>query len=268
MNTKLQYRIALGLALAALVLPLLVLVLWCCTNVWRWPSLFPTEWGLRGIRYLFSPTAGTNRLLIESLALSTAVTILSLAVSIPAGRALGLHQFRGKRLAQAIIFLPVLVSPLAAGMGIHLSFIRYGLANTALGVILIHTVVCIPYSVQIMTQYFEAVGDRVEKQAQNLGAKSWQTFLLVTLPMLSPALLSAGSLVFVISFGQYFLTFLIGGGRVMTLSLVMVPFIQSGDRTVAAVYSLVFIGVTLLVLAGMEWGLRKMVGNENFYESK
>lgn len=268
MSKTLRYRMILGLALTAVILPLLVLCLWCCANVWRWPSLFPTEWGMRGIRYVMSPGAGSGRLLADSLALSVAVTILSLAVSIPAGRALGLYRFRGRRLIQALIFLPVLVSPLAAGMGIHLSFIRYGLANTALGVILIHTVVCIPYSVQIMTRYFQAMGDRIESQARNLGAKPWQVFTMVTLPMLSPALLSAGSLVFVISFGQYFLTFLIGGGRVMTLSLAMLPFIQSGDRTIASVYSVLFILVTLLVLAGMEWGLGKMYGNENFFDSK
>ncbi len=53
---------------------------------------------------------------------------------------------------------------------------------------------------------------------------------------------------FVISFSQYFLTFLIGGGHVITYPIVMFPFIQSGDRTIASSFSLIFIVTSLIYL--------------------
>ncbi|HCQ89184.1 MAG TPA: ABC transporter permease, partial [Clostridium sp.] len=54
------------------------------------------------------------------------------------------------------------------------------------------------------------------------------------------------------AFSQYFTTFLIGGGLIKTLPMVLIPYIQSGDRTLASVYSILFIASSLLVLIVLE----------------
>jgi putative spermidine/putrescine transport system permease protein len=63
-----------------------------------------------------------------------------------------------------------------------------------------------------------------------------------------PAIVSASNLIFVVSFSQYLLTLIIGGGKVMTLAVVMFPFIQEGDHTMAGALSIVFISVSFLFL--------------------
>lgn len=50
---------------------------------------------------------------------------------------------------------------------------------------------------------------------------------------------------YLVSFSQYFLTLLIGGGNVRTFTVIMVPYLQNGDRTLAAGYSMLFLLVTL-----------------------
>ena len=80
-----------------------------------------------------------------------------------------------------------------------------------------------------------------------LGADPWRAFFQVTLPALLPGILSSMSMGFILSYSQYFSTLLVGGGRVKTLALVLVPYIQSGDRALSAVYSVVFVGSALLV---------------------
>jgi putative spermidine/putrescine transport system permease protein len=96
------------------------------------------------------------------------------------------------------------------------------------------------------------MGNKMEAQAQVLGANMWQRFIHITLPLIYPGIFSAGIMVFIVSFSQYFLTFLIGGGQVVTFPMVLFPLVNSGDRMLAAVYSLVFIGAALLFTIIME----------------
>jgi len=189
---------------------------------------------------------------LTSIRISVFVTLLTLAITIPGGKALGIYDFPGKGFIKIFVLAPLILSPVAIGMGIHGTFIRLGLTNTEFGVILIHIVPVIPYGIRIFTNIFELVGDHLEEQSKVLGAGSFQTFLHVTLPTITPGIISAGSMIFIISFSQYFLTFLIGGGSVQTFPVLMVPYIQSGDRMMAATYSLVFIVVALLALQAIE----------------
>ena len=66
-------------------------------------------------------------------------------------------------------------------------------------------------------------------------------------------MLSAFSMAFVVSFSQYFLTLMIGGGNVKTFAIVMVPYLGSGERNFASIYSVIFLVIMLLVFGILEW---------------
>ena len=83
--------------------------------------------------------------------------------------------------------------------------------------------------------------------------RSLQAFFKVTLPNLFPVMLSAFSMAFVVSFSQYFLTLMIGGGNVKTFAIVMVPYLGSGERNFASIYSVIFLVIMLLVFGILEW---------------
>jgi putative spermidine/putrescine transport system permease protein len=72
-------------------------------------------------------------------------------------------------------------------------------------------------------------------------------FRHVTLPTIWPGLLVGGLFAFIISWSQYLLTLLIGGGRVITLPVLLFAFANSGDNAITAALSLVFIGPALLL---------------------
>ncbi len=235
-----------------LVFPLLVLIVWSFSKSWPWPHMLPSEMGLRGWTYFFEPTSKAIKSLLYSVWLSAVVTVITIIISIPASKALGIYNFKGKKVVEFLILAPLIVPPVAIAMGIHISFIKMGLANTFIGVVLVHLVPCIPYSVRVLKNVFEITGESLEMQARVLGAGPFQTFKNVTLPIIAPGIVSAASLVFIISFSQYFLTFLIGGGRVVTFSMMMFPFVQSGDRMMASVYSIVLILTALGCLQVME----------------
>lgn len=138
------------------------------------------------------------------------------------------------------------------------------LADTFLGVVLVHLIYALPYTVNIMVDLTESIGERLEIQAQVLGVPPFKAFFYVTLPLLMPGIMSSFSMAYIISFSQYFLTLMIGGGKVKTLAVLMVPFIQSGDRTIASAYALVFVFSTLLVFILTEWCIKKLA----FWDSK
>ncbi|MPZ12745.1 MAG: ABC transporter permease subunit, partial [Kiloniellaceae bacterium] len=82
----------------------------------------------------------------------------------------------------------------------------------------------------------------------SLGAGRVQVFLQVTLPAIAPGLLVASMFTFLVSWSQYVTTLLIGGGRVITLPLVLFPVITGGNSSNAAAISLVFVAPAIVVL--------------------
>jgi putative spermidine/putrescine transport system permease protein len=247
-----MYTFVLWLVRIALVVGVLVLfvplVVWSFSHSWYFPNLWPTAYSGRAWGYLLEPTARVWPALLNSVVVATAVTLLSIPISLPAGRALGLHQFRGKPFVEFLILLPAIVPPIAAAFGIHVMFIRYGLTDSLLGVILVHLIPVTPYMVLILSGVFANYEVGYEEQAQSLGARPWQRFLYITLPAIFPALVVGSLFAFIISWSQYLLTLLIGGGQVPTLPLILFAFASSGDYALTAAVSLIFIGPALLFL--------------------
>ena len=66
---------------------------------------------------------------------------------------------------------------------------------------------------------------------------------------------------YIVSFSQYFLTLLIGGGKIKTFTIVMFPYISGGDRNIAAAYTLVFLGITMIIFSFFNYIVSKFNKN-------
>ena len=248
-------KAVLILSAAVIIIPLFLLLLWCVTVRWPWPQLFPKQFSLRAARELFFGAASLPRLLGSSVALAGCVAVLGTTVGLLTARATELYEFPGKTLIRFGSFLPLLVPGTVFAMGIQVTLLRIRLADTVTGVVLVHLISALPYCVTIMTDLTRAVGDSLEEQDAVLGASPGRAFFHTTLPLLLPGILSSMSMAFIISYSQYFTTLIVGGGKVRTLALVLVPYIQSGDRTLSAIYAAAFVLSAILVFALFEWTL-------------
>jgi len=240
-------KLVLAVTLFAIFLPMAVVLLWSVTERWPWPLLLPESYSLRTVRELLFGSAKLPQLLLSSISLGLTVAVLGTVVGILTARATELYSFPGKKLVSAASFLPLLVPGTVFAMGIQITLIRLGLSDTLTGVIIVHLIAAVPYCITIMTDVTRAVGKKLEEQAMVLGADPYRAFFQVTLPELLPGILSSMSMGFILSYSQYFTTLMVGGGRVKTIALVLVPYIQSGDRALSAVYSVAFVGSALLV---------------------
>jgi putative spermidine/putrescine transport system permease protein len=173
-----------------------------------------------------------------------------------------LYEFRSKDLISVILTLPIIVPPLCIAMGLHLWFIRLGLAESFIGVVLVHLTFCLPYTVFVMWGVFSNYNPDFEDQARSLGASSVKAVWRVMIPMTLPGMVVALLFSFLLSWSQYLATLIIGGGKISTLPIILFSLMASGDRPVAAAVSLVFVLPAFLALlfSARYLGKRSMAG--------
>ena len=252
------YKWILAVTAVSILLPMAVVAIWSVTGRWPWPRLIPESWTLRTLEELFFGSAKLPRLLGSSITLAFLVALLATVISILTARATEFYDFPGKGIVRFSGMLPLLVPGTVFAMGIQLVMLKLGLADKIAGVVLVHLVCALPYCIAIMGDVTRAVGIRLEEQAQVLGASPVRAFFAVTLPALIPGILSSMSMGFILSYSQYFTTLMVGGGRVKTIALVLVPYIQSGDRALASAYSVAFVGSAMIVFFIFEALINKL----------
>jgi putative spermidine/putrescine transport system permease protein len=239
--------IAVAATIALALVPLMLLAVTSVGRNWYWPRLLPAEWSLRSWRYAASGGGGIGEALATSLGIASTVAAVAVLIALPAARAIALHEFRGKRALLFAMLLPVLAPPLAAAMGLHAIFLRAGLTDSVAGVALVHLIPAAPYATLMLIGSFSNFDVDWEAQARTLGATPWSIWRRVTLPAIAPGIAVAAAFAFVVSWSQYLLTLLIGGGRVPAVPLLLVGFERGGDEAVGAALALLFIAPPLVV---------------------
>jgi putative spermidine/putrescine transport system permease protein len=234
--------------LGGVLLPLVPLLIWSVAGQWRFPALWPQQLSGRGVRQLIDPRSQILSGLGLSAGIGLAVAVLACLIGFPAGRALGLYRFRGRRLVQFLLLAPVIVPGLAVTLGLQIFFVRFHLSDSVAGVILVQLMPTVPYAATILAGAFANLDVDYERQATALGAGPLRVLLWVTVPVLRPAITLAAVLCFLISWSEYVLTLLIGGGQVQTLPLLLFAAIGSSDTTSAAALALLVIAPPLLLV--------------------
>lgn len=243
----LRVIIYLGIVVGVII-PMIPQIIWAFSHRWLFPSITPTEWSMRAWEYIANPNTKVLSSTLNSLIIAVSVTAVSILVGVPAGKALGMYKFRGKSVIELIILSPSIIPGLAVTMGMQVIFIRMGLSDTMLGVIIVHLIPTIPYMTISMSGVFANYDPAFEEQARSLGASSMKTFFLITLPTVFPGIVTGGMFAFLISWGQYILTVMIGGGRVITLPLLLFSFAGSGDFALTSALSIIFLLPSIIIL--------------------
>lgn len=230
------------------LLPMIPMIMWAFSERWLFPTIIPESLSLRPWQSAFRAGSNVFSALRTSLSIAAVVTFASICIGIPAGRALGLYSFRLKTLAQFFILAPSIIPGLAVTMGIHIVFIRLGLSNTVVGVMLVHLLKTIPYMTIALTGVFANYNPEFEEQARILGANRIKTFFLVTLPAIAPGIITGGLFAFIISWSEYIMTVLVGGGRIITMPLLLFSFVGSGDNGMTSALGMIFLIPTIAIL--------------------
>ncbi|MTI48766.1 ABC transporter permease [Sporosalibacterium faouarense] len=251
--------ILIGIIFIALIsiLPFVFLSILSFSQGWAWPKILPNSLSLGAWKYVFAPTSGTINAIFTSLKVAIVVTIINLVLAIPAGDALGRYKFKGKKIIEAILLMPIIIPPIIIMMGMHKTFIVFNLTESTLGVILCHIVPTLPYMIRAVTISYNQLGFKWEEQGKMLGAGKIDRFFNIVFPFLIPGIVAGSSLSIVISLSQYIITVLMGGGQVVTLPMIMFPFINGGNQGIGAAYSILFALIAVIALIAMDLLLKR-----------
>lgn len=250
-------RLALGVPLVlALVVPVGVLIVSSVSLRWYYPALLPQELSLRAWQALFAPESQLWRAVQGSVTVAGLTAVLATLIALPAARQLAREGRRLRLLIGGLLLAPLVLPVFASVMGVQVAFLWLGLADTPAGVILVHLLPATPYAVVLLTGSFERYDPRYEELARTLGVRGSQMLWCVTLPLLLPGVLVAALLAFLVSWSEYLLTLIVGGGQIMTLPLLLFASAQGGDDALTAALSLVYLAPAALVFATVAARLR------------
>jgi multiple sugar transport system permease protein len=157
------------------------------------PPVFPTHPTLANYRQLFL-NAGMGRYLVNSLLISTAITVVSLAFNLMAGYAFAKLEFKGRqRIFQ--VLLGALVIPAQVAMLPLFLLLKYmGLVNTY-GAVIVPALATI-FGIFLVRQYALTIPDELLDAARIDGASEWRIYRSVVVPLLTPILVTLGVFVF------------------------------------------------------------------------
>ncbi len=232
---------------AMFVFPVFVLVFYAASSAWTFPEIVPSAFDSRSINYLWVHKEDISVSLLVSCGYSFVAILVTLIMSIWPAKLFSRTCFRGKTLLEGLFLAPALIPPMAFAMGAHYIFIYLDIADTFAGVVLILSLYSYPYMLRALTAGFQTYGENYALCARNMGASALRILLTIEIPLLLPAIVAGGTIVFLVSFSEYFLVFLIGGGTVPSYSGYIFPLLNSSDKSVASLLTLVFIFIPILL---------------------
>ena len=177
---------------------------------------------------------GTLLFTIYQATLSTAVTLL---LALPCAYVFARYRFKGKTLLLSLATLPFVLptvvvalafAALLGGNGLLNDMLRtlfaldyspIQLERTLAIIIIVHVFYNFAIALRIMTSYWASVGFAAEEAARCLGADEVSLWRDIRLPLIRPALMSAGILVFIFSFTSFGVVLILGGIRFATLEV-------------------------------------------------
>jgi molybdate transport system permease protein len=246
---------ALALLAGFISLPLLSLVIW---------TVDKASW-----REMTSPVA-MDALFLSARTTSITMSIV-LLVGTPAAYVLARAEFPGKKLIDALVDIPAVLPPSAAGIALLLAFGRFGLLGehlqafgitlsfTTAAVVLAELFVATHFYVRQASVGFAATSREVEEAALVDGAGRATVFFRVTVPLAFPALLAGAVMAWARALGEFGGTVIFAGnfpGITQTMPLAIFATLES-DLDAAVALSVLVLGFSFVVILTARYLTRK-----------
>ena len=234
-----------------LIAPLLVIILFAfdASNVQTFPihhwtlSWFSVAWHDPAVR--------------SSLWLSVKAGVLATIIALILGTlvAFGIHRFRffGRDTVSLLLVLPIALPGIVTGLALQSAFNLAGVPFSLYTIVIGHATFCIVVVFNNVVARLRRTSMSLIEASADLGASPLQTFRLVTMPMLSTAIIAGALLAFALSFDEVIVTTFTAGAQ-NTLPLWIFGAIRLGQQLPEV--NAVVVGVLILTLAPIAYAAR------------
>ena len=220
----------------------------------KFAGLLQSDWYHDLLKTLLNPQSGSQASLKfldglwNSVYVAVVTAVFAGVVGTLAGFGLTRYKFRWLRTYYAVVLLPIILPGLLIGISL-LSFFNVAHIQLSLGTVVIsHAIFTIPFVVLVVTARLENFDISLEEAARDLGANYWQTFSLVTFPLIRSSIVGAMIIVAVLSIDEFVITFFTIGSQ-NTLPLVIWSMMRRGfSPTLNAISAVVLTASLVLTL--------------------
>ncbi len=204
-----------------------------------------------------------------SLSLAIATVLVLVPLGTWAGHALAIRRFRGKRIVEALVAVPLILPPTVLGFYLLVTFSARSpigaafeavagqtLAFSFAGLLLASVIVNIPFVVQPIQRAFESVPEELLEAAACSGLTPLQRFFRIEVPLAWPGILTAAILAFAHTLGEFGVVLMVGGnipGETRTLSIAIYDRMQAFDDRAAGVMAATLLGIAIATLSATTW---------------
>ncbi len=205
--------------------------------------------------------------LIEGFLLSLRIALMTATSSVILGTFAAVAlvkypRFPGRTMFNGMVNSPLVMPEVIVGLSLLLMLVsvqkQFGFPERGLMTIWLgHTLLGMAYATVVISSRLREMDPSLEEAALDLGAKPWQVFFLITLPLIFQALLSAWLLTFTISLDDVVLSAFLSGPGSTTMPITIFSRARLGlNPTVNAVATLTVLAVGIGVVTASVWMAR------------
>lgn len=218
---SLSARAGLALAIVAIVSPALLFFVWMLSlslkpeidNISYPPKLLPSTVAWSNFERIVED-ATFARYFLNSLIVTGVSTLVALVVGVPA--AYGIARSKAMRLA-VVVMIARMTPALSYLIPLFLMFQWLGLMGTLWPQIIAHFTVTVPIVVWVLISFFEGMPVELEEAARIDGARRWQVFRRIALPLARPGISVAAILAVIFSWNNFVFGIVLAGRTTRTL---------------------------------------------------
>ena len=154
------------------------------------------------LQYLFS-SREFWQVVRNSLGIALSTVFFTLVLGVPAGYTLARNNIPFKKVFLILLISVRLFPDVSSVIPVTTFFIKFGLHGTFIGLILIHTLLALPYMIFISSSAFEFISTDLEDQARVMGTGPFRIFLQILVPVVYPSLVAGAIYTFLLSWDEF-----------------------------------------------------------------
>jgi putrescine transport system permease protein len=240
--------VSLTLGLAFLYLPILLLVIYSFNA-----SRLVTVWG--GFSTQWYVSLFSNRELLDAAWVTLRIAFLSATVATVLGTLAAVTlarygRFKGRTLFSGMIYAPLVMPEVITGLSLLLLFVAMGFARGFWTIVLAHITFSMCFVAVVVQSRLITFDRSLEEAAQDLGCPPLKTFMVITLPIILPAVIAGWMLAFTLSLDDLVIASFTSGPGATTLPMKIYSQVRLGVTPEINAVSTILVGlVTIGVIA-------------------
>jgi len=190
------------------------------------PAWIPTPPSLAHYAALFTRSSGA-RYFTNSMVISSLSMLAALAVSLPTAYSIARWRFGGGFLSVLLLVLRMLPA-IALIIPIYIMYKMFGLTNSYLGLVIIYTVVYIPFAVWLMVGFIRDFPIEIEEAAMIDGCSRLRALVQVVVPIIAPGLAVVALFAFIATWNEFLFAVVLTGIETKTMMVLVTSFTSGG----------------------------------------